>query len=197
MYIPPGQVPVFVPMQPAAPAVPPAPAPAPAADDGSNDVTKLPQWAQRELAATRAEAAKHRVQARAALVTQHVQLAAGQLGADPARLLGSVMFVQQAEQLDPAAPDFAARLTYAIQQTLVAQPWVSATPAAPAALPVPPVPPVPGQPVPPTPQGPPQSGGHFPAGTGAGLAITEADLVKMTPAEVQKAFDEGRLKHLM
>jgi hypothetical protein len=42
-----------------------------------------------------------------------------------------------------------------------------------------------------------KSGGEFNGGSGAGVPITEDQLAKMTPAEVAKAYSEGKLKHLM
>lgn len=42
-----------------------------------------------------------------------------------------------------------------------------------------------------------KSGGEFTGGSGAGPAITEEQLARMSPAEIQKAYDAGKLKHLM
>lgn len=44
---------------------------------------------------------------------------------------------------------------------------------------------------------PPASGADLSGGSGAGTPITEEQLAKMSPAEIQKAYDEGKLKHLM
>lgn len=44
---------------------------------------------------------------------------------------------------------------------------------------------------------PPRGSGDFPGGTGAGTRITEAQLNQMSPAEITKAFEEGKLAHLL
>ncbi|MBA9003740.1 hypothetical protein [Thermomonospora cellulosilytica] len=107
-------------------------------DGGDRDLSKLPQWAQRELTKAREEAAKYRVRARTETVQRHAYAVAGQLGANPDALLGSVAFAQAAEQLDPNAADFPARLAEMIQSALAANPWLAAQPTTPATPPVPP-----------------------------------------------------------
>lgn len=184
--------PVYVPpasMAPPAPAVPPGPtyvppiptptAPPAPVDDG-RDWSKLPSWARDERAQLQDENAKRRISERTALVNQHAFIAAGQLGANPAALLGSTAFGELAKGLNPTALDFAAQLTAAINQTVTANPWMAATPAPP------PPPPAPGS-----------SGVEFPGGNPGHTPITEAQLAQMTPAEIEKAFAEGRLKHLL
>jgi len=204
----------YVPVVPLPQQQAPAPAPAPAAPvtpavDATEDVTKLPVWAQKEITGLRDESAKRRIQARTAVVTQHAQAAAAQFGVDPARLLGSAVFAAAAEQLDPTAPDFAVQLTGAIYRAATAHPWVMATPAVPPVpgQPVPPQPPVPPVPVPPTgfppgwypplPVGAQVSGGNFPGGNGAPPVITEAQLKAMSSAEIAKALAAGQLSHLL
>jgi len=192
----PAAPPTYVPppsMAPPAPAAPPGPVYVPAVpvppapvepDDGTRDPAKLPQWVQTELAKLKDENAKRRIEARSAVVTQHAQFAAIQLGANPAALLGSTAFSAISAQLDPHAADFPAKLTEAINQTLAANPWMAAAPAS-----------TPGAPA--APPAPPASGVDF-SGTGAaGLPITEQQLAQMTPIEIEKAYAEGRLKHLL
>jgi hypothetical protein len=166
--------PTYVPSIP----VPPAP---PAEDDGTKDWSRLPQWAQQEVGKLKDENARRRISERTAIVNQHAHYAAAQLGANAAALLGSVAFNDLAKELDPHAADFPTKLTEAIQRTVTANPWMAATPAAPAVTPTP----------------PPASGGEFPGGNPGGTPITEAQLSQMTPAEISKAYAEGKLKHLL
>jgi hypothetical protein len=163
--------------------VPPVPVPAaPPADpdDGNRDLTKLPQWVQNDMAKLRDENAKRRISERTAVVNQHAHYAAGQLGANPAALLGSVAFAQAAGGLDPHAADFPAKLTAAIQQTITANPWMAAA-----------------APTPPPPAAPPTSGAEFPGGSGAGAPITEAQLAQMTPEQIAESMAAGKLGHLL
>lgn len=163
--------------------MPPVPVPAaPPADpdDGSRDLTKLPQWVQNDMAKLRDENAKRRISERTAVVNQHAHYAAGQLGANPAALLGSVAFAQAASGLDPHAADFPAKLTAAIQQTIAANPWMA------AAAVTPPPPPV-----------PPTSGVPFPTGNPTAGPITEEQLAQMTPEQIAQAMSEGKLAHLL
>lgn len=44
---------------------------------------------------------------------------------------------------------------------------------------------------------PPRASGDFAGGTGAGAPITEEQLAKMTPEQIAKAHEEGKLQHLM
>lgn len=186
-YVPPANLappapapgPVYTPPVP----VPPAPA---EPDDGSRDLTRLPQWVQDQVRQLKDENAQRRIEARTAVVNQHAQYAALQLGANPAALLGSTAFAGLAVELNPHAPDFPAKLTAAIQATIAANPWMAAAPAPPAA------PAAPAAPV-----APPTSGADFSAGSGAGTPITEAQLAQMTPQQIEAAFNAGQLKHLM
>lgn len=184
--------PAPAPVQPAPPAVPawtPPPAmPAPAApvdpgDDGSRDLSRLPQWAQQQITDLRREAAERRVAARTATVAQHAFAAAGSLGVNGHALLGSTAFQAAAAQLDPQAADFPAQLTAKIQEVMAANPWMAAQPAQPT-TPAPITPPAP-------------SGAEFAAGSQAGAPITEDQLAQMTPEQITQAFNEGRLTHLM
>jgi len=152
--------------------------------DSDKDPLKLPAWAQKQLADLRDENAKRRIEARTAVVNQHAQLAAQQLGANPHALLGSTAFAALAAGLNPHDAEFPAALTAAINQVVAANPWMTATSAASPATAVP-------VPAPPT------SGAEFAAGQQAGQPITEAQLATMTPAQIQQAYSEGRLKHLM
>jgi hypothetical protein len=124
---------------------------------------------------------------RVATVSQHATTVAGQHGVNPQALLGSLAWQQAAAQLDPAAADYQQRLAWTVQAIAAQNPWMATQPA-------PPTPP--GQPTPPPPP-PGQSGGDFSGGTGQGAPITEAQLAQMTPEQIDKAFSEGKLSHLL
>lgn len=47
------------------------------------------------------------------------------------------------------------------------------------------------------PAGPARSGGEFPGGAGAGTPITEDQLKSMSPEQIAKALEEGKLQHLL
>ncbi|MGI5153602.1 hypothetical protein [Microbispora sp. CA-102843] len=123
------------------PPVPPIPQPpaqaAPPADDGTRDVSRLPQWAQKEIADLRQENANRRVAARTAVVAQHAFAAAPTLGVNGHALLQSLPFQAAAAELDPAAPDFNTQLAAKINEILQANPWMAAQQSA-APTPAPP-----------------------------------------------------------
>lgn len=160
---------------------PPAP-PNPSDNDGSGyDLSRLPRGAREEIERLRSQVTQRDTQLRTATVSQHAWAAAGQAGVNPAALIGSTAWQQAAAGLDPAAPDYTQRLTWTIQAVAAQNPWMATQPA-PAQQP---------------PGPPPTSGGDFAAGNGAGQPISEAQLAQMTPEQIAKAFDEGKLKHLM
>jgi hypothetical protein len=148
--------------------------------DGGRDLTGLPQWAQQQIRQLRQENADRRVAARTATVGQHAYQVAAAAGVNPQALLGSTAWQQAAAQLDPNAADYGQRLQWTVQSLLQQNPWMAAQPAQP------PVPPPPGQ-----------SGGDFSGGTGQGAPITEAQLAQMSPEEIDQAFTDGKLKHLL
>lgn len=125
-------------------------------EGGEVDLSKLPQWAQKQIQTLRDENAKRRVSERSAVVNQHAWMAAQQLGANAQAVIGSLAWQAASEKLDPSSPDFGRHLAEAIHQTVQQNPWMAAAPPA-----YPPAPPgVPGQP--PAPAGqpgqPPQAG---------------------------------------
>lgn len=189
VYAPPGYM--LVPQTGQAPAqqgpqyVPTIPLPQQPADPDGDDLANLPAKARKVIEDLRRENASRRVSERSAVVGQHALAAAGQLGANPAALLGSAAFGELAKTLDPGAADFPQKLTEAIGGLLQANPWMAAQPAQPA--------PTPAQPAPP----PATSGGDFAAGTGAGVPITEAQLAQMSAEQIAEALAAGKLKHLL
>jgi hypothetical protein len=166
--------------------VPVIPTPRPPAepDDAGKDWSKLPQWAQTERQKLVDEAAQRRISERTAVVNQHAYIAAGQLGANPAALLGSVAFGELAKALTPSDADFPGKLTEAIRTVMAANPWMAAAPA-PASPVAPPLPP------------PPTSGADFASVAAPGGPVTEAQLAQMTPAQIDEAFKAGKLRHLL
>lgn len=175
---PPAPAPVAPPPVPV-PVPPPVPAPPPAPPGDSRDLSGLPQWAQAEIRNIRDEAARNRVAARTQTINNAVILNAQAYGINPAALLGSTEWAARAAQLDLSAPDYAAQLQAAVYATVQACPWTAAVAAAPPAPP------------------PPTSGGEFAGSSGVGQQITEAQLAAMSPAEIQRAYAEGKLQHLM
>lgn len=118
-----------------------------------------------------AELAKAKDDARTTRVELAVHRTAGHLGVDGEALLDSRAFAKVARTLDPDADDFSKQVEAAIKDATKGGKYKTGTTAA-------------------------TSGGEFTGGTGA-APITEAQLAKMTPAEVAKAYTDGKLKHLM
>ncbi|WKU03748.1 hypothetical protein [Micromonospora sp. HUAS LYJ1] len=153
-------------------AYPPPPAPADGGDDGQGyDFTRLPKGAREEIERLRARDQQHTTQLKVASVSQQAWALAPQLGVNPQALVGSLAWQQAAAQLNPAAPDYAQRLTWTIQAVLTANPWMAA-PAAPAGDGQGPqgqgTPPSPPMALPQQPAGPARSGGDFSGGPAGG-----------------------------
>lgn len=205
---------------PADPAPTPAPAPAPS-DPAPTDpapaggkVEDLPSWAQKLLGDTRAEAAKYRTGAQTAAQKAEQALAdkiavalgqkpdastdpaaltaaltetqaakrqadlqlavyraAGANGANPDALLDSNTFLASVKDLDPSAADFGTQVGGAIKAAVAANSTLKQARAASA------------------------STTDNPGGE-PGL-ITEQQLTTMSPEQIDKAFREGKLKHLL
>lgn len=201
---------------------PPQPTPTGDQPSDAQDVKSLPAWAQKVIDETRAEAAKHRTEKQTA--TQAATTAQKQRDAalkafglnpdgtdappteaelqdqitearnstwatkvenqvlrlkdvDADRLIDSMAFLNSLDQFaedDPNSAEFKTKLAAHVQQYVKDNPGFKATPAGPA-----------------------RSGGEFPGGSGAGAAITEDQLASMSPSEIDKAYREGKLKHLM
>lgn len=162
---------------PAVPSPPPAATQQPPGDD--RDVTRLPQWAQKEIADQRSENARRRVSERTALVSMHAFAAASALGINSQALFDSTAFTNLAAELDPNAADFNDQLRTKLTAIMQSSPWLAAQPA--------PIPP-------PTPA---VSGGEFGGSPGEGQPITEEQLSRMTPEQIAKAYEAGKLSHLM
>jgi hypothetical protein len=153
------------------------------------DVTpeQLAERAQLERDAARAEATTHAAQKRAADVELAVLRSAYASGVNGNALLDSRAFVATVTGLDPAAEDFGARVTEAIEAAVTANPGYkaaitpvpAANPLAPPAAPAPPAPTIP------------RSGGEFNGAPGGQRQLTEEDAARMSPAEVWDAMKNG------
>jgi hypothetical protein len=126
---------------------------------------------QSELGAQRA--AHHQLRLELA-----IRDAAALHNADLAAVTDSRTVIDAVRVLDPTATDYAAQVGEAVKAALALNPRLLATPPAEPD-------PTPGV-----------SGGEITAGTQPGF-ITEEQLARMSPAEIDKALDDGRLAHLL
>lgn len=211
--------------EPAPPTAPgaPAPVPAPPATPPATpqagqpqDVASLPDWAQKLISDTRAEAAGHRTRANEAqqqntTVLQQVAQALGlaQAPPDPAALQSSLTAAQaqtREAQLrlalfetasqhgaNPAAlRDSVSFLESA--KTLDPSDTAAVVAAAKAAVTANPLLAA----TPAAPPGPPAGGADLAGGNpGAPRQLTEADLATMTPEQIVKAQEDGLLRNLL
>jgi hypothetical protein len=107
--------------------------------------------------------------------------AAAQHGADIGELLDRKSFLDSLSGLDPNAQGYSTRVAKAVADAIAKNPRLKratskAEPEKPAA--------------------PGVSGGEHKASTGSG-PVTEAQLARMSPDEISKAYADGRLKHLL
>jgi hypothetical protein len=187
-------------------------APAAEAAPAAQNVGELPDWAQKLITDVRGEAAKYRTEAKTAAEQAQAELtdrfakvfglkedavtdpealakavseaqqkaaqsarelaifkAAGPLGANPAALLDSLAFKSSVDGLDPSD---GAGITSAIQAALTANPNLKAVQAAAA------------------------SGTELGGSQEAGL-ITDEQLARMSPEQIDTALREGKLQHLL
>ena len=137
---------------------------------GDDDPAKAAQTAAEEREAAKAVAKNLAVE------NAVLRMAAKQ-GANPDALTDSRSFMRQLEAIDPAADDFAARVETAIKTAVEANPTLKAA-GAPAPAPA-------------------RSGGPVGGGVPIPGQISEDDLKGMSPAEIVKAKEEGRLNALL
>lgn len=142
--------------------------------DPKTDPTALVTAAAKERDDARAEA-------RARSVELAVYRAAGKASANADALLDSRSFLRDLADLDPAAKDFDTKVAAAIADAVTANPAYGNAGGSTTTTTTPPA----------------RSGGEFTGGSGAGAPITEEQLAKMTPDQISKAYEEGRLKHLL
>jgi hypothetical protein len=205
----------------AAPAAAAVAEPLAAAASAPEDVASLPDWAQKLIGKTRSEAAGNRAKAnenaqaleatrdaiakalglkgdddpvqaaltaaeqrdaalsevRQAKVENAVLMMAERHGADPIALTDSRSFMRATEGLDPSAEDFTAKVEDAIKTALEANPLLKSQAVAPAP--------------------PARSGGPVGGGAAVPGQLTQEDVKTMTPAEIVKAKEDGRLNQLL
>lgn len=139
--------------------------------------------AERDAARTASEASAARARQTEVELAVFRAAAAAQVNGDA--LLDSRSFAATLSGLDPAASDFGQRVSDAITAAVEANPgWKTAAP--PPAVPVPPAPPA-----------VPKSGTGPVTGVPDGpRQWTQADVDRASPAEVQKAMDDGLLQGL-
>jgi hypothetical protein len=139
--------------------------------------------AERDAAQKAAEASATRARETAVELAVFRAATAAQVNGNA--LLDSRSFVATLSGLDPAAADFGQRVGDAITAAVEANPGWKLAASAPAA------------PVPPAPPAVPRSGTGPVTGVPDGpRQLTEADVARMSPAEVQKAMDDGLLQGL-
>jgi hypothetical protein len=133
-----------------------------------SDPVKAAQTAAEERDAARQEARQTRIE-------NAVLRSAGKHGADPEALTDSRSFMHALEAIDPAADDFGAQVDAAIVNALNANANLKLTPAAPPA----------------------RSGGPVGGGTPVAGQLSRDDLKDMTPDEIAKAKEDGRLNQVL
>lgn len=137
-----------------------------------------------QLNATKAQRDAEQARARQTAVELAVFRAASAAQVDGNALLDSRSFVSALDGLDPSAPDFGQRVSEAITAAAEANARYRIEPPAPA------------MPPPPSPPTVPKSGGEFGAPPQGPRQWTDADVAAATPAQVQKAINDGLLVNL-
>ena len=137
-----------------------------------------------QLNATKAERDAEQQRARQTAVELAVFRAAAAAQVDGNALLDSRAFVGALDGLDPADPAFTDKVTEVIAAASETNPRYKLTPPAPAAPPAPEPPAVP------------KSGAEFGAPPQGPRQWTEEDVSRATPAQLQKAINDGLLETL-
>lgn len=153
-------------------------------DNEPIDPAQLTEQLQRSREAAQAA----QVDAYSAQIELDVHRTATRLGADAGRLLDSRTFCDEIDNLEfNSLAEFAAQVEAKVRAALDRDPTLRVGQAPPAA---------PQLPAPSAPQAPGVSGAEITGGTG-GQPITLEQLRGMTPDEIAKAYEEGRLRHLL
>lgn len=137
-----------------------------------------------QLAASKGERDAEQARARQAAVELAVFRQAAAQQVDGNALLDSRAFAATLDSLDPAAPDFAQRVSEAINAAAERQPTYKVAPPAPQA------------PEPPAPPAIPKSGAEFSAPPQGPRQWTEEDVQNASPKQVQDAINQGLLQNL-
>lgn len=137
-----------------------------------------------QLNATKAERDAQEARARQTAVELAVFRAAATEQVDGNALLDSRTFVSALDGLDPSADDFGQQVKAAIAAAAESNPRYKLEPATPP------------PPAPPAPPAVPKSGSEFGAPPQGPRQWTEEDVSRSTPAQLQKAINEGLLENL-
>jgi hypothetical protein len=134
-----------------------------------------PEELAKQLDEARGETKESRAQARQTQVELAVYKTAGQHGGDPDALLDSRAFANVIAKLDPTAGDFDEAVGKAVKQAVDGNSKLAAR-----------------KPEPEKPTAP-AGGADMGGATGTKRQLGKADVARMTPAEITKAVQEGRL----
>ncbi|XCM28861.1 hypothetical protein ABXI76_05245 [Streptomyces parvus] len=130
----------------------------------------------KQLEESRGETKESRAQARQTQVELAVYKTAGKHGGDPDALLDSRNFASAISKLDPTAADFDAQVGKAVKTAVDSNKKLAAK-----------------APEPKEPEPTPAGGAPMDGAGGGKRQLGEADVKRMTPAEITKAVQEGRL----
>jgi hypothetical protein len=135
---------------------------------GDDDPAKAAQTAAEERDAARK-------QAQDATTTLAVYRMAAKQGVNAESLTDSRAFMRQLDAIDPADAEFAAKVEAAIQTAVEANPLLKTMPSAPPA----------------------RSGGPVGGGAAVPGQVSDEEVASMSPAEIAKALEEGRLASVL
>lgn len=143
--------------------------------DTGEEKPPTPEELTTKLAQEQARTKEFEDAARQTQVELAVYKSAGKNGGDPDALLDSRGFAQAVAKLDPAAPDFAASVEQAVKTAVEANPKLAAV--------------KPAEPKPAVPAG----GAPMDGAPGSKRQLGAEDVKRMTPEQITKAVQEGRL----
>jgi hypothetical protein len=144
--------------------------------DTGEEKPPTPEELAKQLDEARGETKASREEARQIKVEHAVYKSAGKHGGDPDALLDSRGFAQAIAKLDPASPEFAASVEKAVKEAVEANPKLAAVkPAEPVKPPVP------------------AGGAPMDGAPGSKRQLGAEDVARMTPEQITKAVNEGRL----
>ncbi|WP_069766050.1 hypothetical protein [Streptomyces sp. LUP47B] len=143
--------------------------------DTGEEKPPTPEELTKKLSEEQSRTKEFEDRARQTEVELAVYKSAGAHGGDPDSLLDSRGFAQAIAKLDPAAPDFAASVEQAVKQAVEANPKLAAKAAEPAKPAVP------------------AGGAPMDGAPGSKRQLGAEDVARMTPEQITKAVEEGRL----
>ncbi|WP_329376050.1 hypothetical protein [Streptomyces sp. NBC_01483] len=143
--------------------------------DSGEEKPPTPEELTAKLAQEQSRTKEFEDAARQTQVELAVYKSAGKHGGDPDALLDSRGFAQAIAKLDPASPDFAASVEKTVKTAVEANPKLAAKAAEPAKPSVP------------------AGGAPMDGAPGSKRQLGAEDVKRMTPEQITKAVDEGRL----